>query len=706
MEKPTWHRVAWSLLILLTPCVMATDCHSEDEVQSIRLTRNSAIARAIRNNIDLRVRALDSSLAENSIQSSESIYNPSVTASLDYGRTNVAGQSYGSETSRGYLAVAQNLPTGGNVQLFAQSGPTSSVADPLYDYTDWSSSVGLTVYQPLLKNAGKEATELTITQDRYTYAASLAAFKNNVTETVFAVISDYNRLYVLHQLLQSKEAAVQSARQLLEEIRTTPGPGHNAQIDLSNIEYALSQRQTELIEAERQVSSKEASLRYLIGLEGKTHIIPIDPPSAVEPAETERQAIALALEKRPDLSELRIQLQSSAVRQKVSRHNLWPDLSMSASGGFRGYAADGGFSDTADQIGDNKGAYWSAGLRLTIPLGNDLAQSEYRRNKLRSEQLQNQLAAAEWKVRDAIQDDNRSLISARLQVRATAKSKQLAAERVAQYQKNRRLGSASVKDLLDAENDLIAARNLELNAVEVFAFLVARLWKDSGVLLERQNIHIDTSRPEELASTELPADAPPESAPLPATGTPPAATAAAPPRPEPPGVPAPRPLLVPPPTASPAALATYTLALGTHLSSELAALKKALAQAGLVARVTEGPQEKREAIRLFLGNYPDLPAAQRALDPLQGTASQGFVLKNASRGYDAYAGSYFSAGAAQAEQRHLAARGIELTLKNVTLMLPTFVVTAGRFPSQAAAQPALAKLGQQGVSATIVTLRE
>lgn len=720
MNKPTrWPAVTW-LPLLLIFCLAVTDGFCQDETPYIKLTRQQAIAMAISNNIDLRVRALDSSLAETDIAASKSIYNPYLNTSLSYSQTSAAGETYGTETTSGYVAVSKLLPTGANVSLSAQTGPTSAVSDPLYDYTDWSSSVGITVNQPLLKNAGKQATELAIAQDEYAHAGSLESFRNKVIDTVFAVVSDYNRLYVLSQLRESREAAVHSAQQLLEEIRTRPNPGDNPEVELSNTEYALSQRQSELIEAERQVSSKEADLRYLIGMADKAHLIPLDPPSQAEPQETEVQAIELALAQRPDLKELRISLASNQLREKVSKRNLWPDLALSASGGYRGYAQNGGFGDTVSQIGSGQGKYWSAGLFLNFPLGNDLAESEHRRNALLSEQLQNQITAAEWQVRDTIREDNRSLISARLQLHSTAKSKQLAEQRVTQYQKNRRRGAASVKDLLDAENDLIYARNLELNAIENFSYQVARLWKDIGVLLERQNVRIDTAQPEQLTAGSLPAVIPTEKPDTAGTGqsgggatpvkpaTPltgsagPVTTEAAAPKQ---AAPAAEAVAATTATASQArAAAAYTLKFGTYVSSELASLKRHIKQAGLTPLVNDGPRQERDVIRLLLGEYPGLQSAQEALEQLKNTHSGGFILKHGPRSYHAYAGSFFTLEAAESEQQRLAARGITLSLKKVSVVLPTFLLTAGRFSSEAAAMHEVEKLKQQGLAAEILPI--
>jgi len=725
---------AMFLVTLFSTFLFASKGLCQDEIDTIKLSRYTAIAMAIRNNIDLRVRALDSSLAETDIKASRSMYNPQVSLAANYAQTNVAGETYGTEDISGVMSITQNLSTGGNVAATTWTGPTSAYADPLYDYTDWSSAVGITIYQPLLKNAGKEATELGISQDEYAYSGSLESFRDNVIQTVFSVVSEYNRLYVLHQLLESRQAALRSAQQLLQEIKASPKQGENHNIDIANTEYAVSQRQTEYIEAARSVSSKEASLRYLIGVEQKVHILPVDPPSREEPAETEEQAIALSLAQRPDLKELHIQLKSSTLREKVSKRNLMPDLALTAGGGFRGYAEDGTFNDTVTQISDGKGGYWSAGVRISFPLGNDLAESDHRRNTLRTEQLKNQITAAEWKIRDAIQEDNRSLISARLQMMETAKSKALAEQRVAQYQQSRRIGKASVKDLLDAENDLIYARNLELNAVENFAYLVARLWKDIGVLLERQNIRIDTDHPEQATAEDIPATltedqraaavaraiVQPTVAPL---ETPAAATNVD-------KKPAKKTAALPEKTADSSKTKTiastkamkpavneqaaatvtkhsaegtsYTLKIGEYLASEIASVKKKITRGGLVPVVMDGLKQERQVFRLFIGDYRDLASAKQAIEPFQKTHSSSFILKNAAHGYDAYAGSFFNLEGAETEQKRLAAKGMTLSVKKVSVSLPAFLLTAGSFTSREAAMAGAKKLEQQGLSVEIL----
>jgi len=264
-------------------------------------------------------------------------------------------------------------------------------------------------------------------------------------------------------------------------------------MEIANTEFALAQRRKDLVEAERNVSDQEASLRYLIGMETKTHIIPIDPPSRDEPPGTEEQAVKAALEYRPDLKQLRLALKTSQLQERVARHQSLPDLVVSASGGFTGTGNH--FRDSFQQVGDNPGTFWSAGMQFNYPLGNTTAENDYRKSKIRTEQVQNQLQALSWRIRNDVETDLRALISARLQIQAAEKSELFATQRLEEYQKNNRLGTATVQDVLNAENDLNFARNANIEALETFANAVTKLWRDTGELLDRQGVNIDTSHP-------------------------------------------------------------------------------------------------------------------------------------------------------------------------------------------------------------------
>lgn len=464
--------------------------------EKLNLTREFAIKMALNKNIDLGVEALNSSLAATDAARSRAIYDTILSASANGGMSYIPGDPFFlTKNSTSSLGVTQYLPTGGSIAASVQSGFTTAETGLAGSAaTDWQSSVGITVTQPLLKNAGKETMELGITLADTTLLDSRERFRAATSDTVLAVISSYNHLYALRQTLEARTAALQSAQALLDEINKRPKSGSLKRMEVANTEYAIAQRRKELVEAERSVSDQEAGLRYLIGVEARIKLIPIEPPSRAEPKESVDQAVKAAMEYRPDLKQLRLALKSSELQERVARHQMLPDLFLVGSGGYSG--TSGTFGSSIRQVGDSPARFWSAGLQFNLPLGNTAAENDYRRNKIRTEQIQKQITSLAWRIRNEVEADMRALISARLQLQMVDNSVQFAVQRLEEYRKNNRLGTATVQDVLNAENDLTFARTAHMDASETFAYNVAKLWRDIGVLLDRLGV------PGELLPTE------------------------------------------------------------------------------------------------------------------------------------------------------------------------------------------------------------
>ncbi len=490
-------RNRWSF-VFCSILIFAVNGHCADIPAKISLTRAYAIEMAVRKNVDLHIEALNSTMSEIDTKRSWAIYNPVLNFVFNAGVAATPGDPF--FTTKSGLAsinLTQLLPTGGSFAANTQSGYTNAGSELSENFTSvWQSAAGLTLTQPLLKNAGKETVQLNITLAANTLQDALERFRLITTDTVLNVITSYNHLYTLRQIMESKENALKSAQDLLDEIKKKVQPGSVHDMEVANAEFAVVQRRKDLIDAGRYVSDQEASFRYLIGLPEKTQIIPIDAPSRDEPKETEVQALKTAVEERLDLQQLRLALKTSQLQERVAHHQTLPDLSINASGGVTG--SGGNFGDSYRQTWEKPGTYWSAGLNFSMPLGNLAAENDYRRSKIRTEQVQEQIRALSWRIRNDVEADMRALISARLQIQMTEKALQVSEQRLAEYRKNQEAGKATLQDMINAENDFIYSRNAQLDAVESFSNGVVKLWRDMGVLLDRQGIHLDTSHPQQL----------------------------------------------------------------------------------------------------------------------------------------------------------------------------------------------------------------
>ena len=486
------------------PAVKPAGPAVSDITQHISLSLMSAIEMAVRKNIDLRVEALNTSLSAADSARSRSIYDPLLALSATGGESVTTGTPlFKYRNANASIGVTQYLPTGGNI--LASHQLTYSTFDSQYYTTqtnDWTSSLGLTLTQPLLKNAGKESMELNITLAANGRKDSLERFRFTTTDTVSSVINSYNHLYAVRQMLESRVAGLNSAQKLLDEIRKKkPGPLQG--MEIANAEFAITQRRKDLVDAERNVRDQEASFRYLIGMEARWRVIPSEPPSQKETDETEEQSVRAALAFRPDLKQLNISLNSAQLQERVAKHTTLPDLSVTGGGGITGVGITTG--DSYHQLVNKPSTYWSAGLQLNYPLGNTAAENDYLKSRIRTEQLQDQIKALEWKIRNDVEADMRALISARLQKQTTERALQFSVQRLVEYRKNNQLGTATVQDVINAENDFIFANNAHTDAEETFSNAVTKLWRDTGELLDRHSIHFDMSHPEKFTEGTEPA---------------------------------------------------------------------------------------------------------------------------------------------------------------------------------------------------------
>jgi len=679
--------------------------------QQMILSLKAAIAMALSRNIDLQVEAQNTRMASADAKRSHGIYDPLLTVSSTGGISAIPGEAFFyTKSTTTTVGMSQFIPTGGVISLGTQTGyfrfePATTASK------EWQSTTGISLSQPLLRNAGKETFELNITLAASTLQDSLERYRAFTNETVYYVITSYNRLYVLRQVYETREAALNSAQRLLDEI-TKKKPGPSQQLEIANAEFAIAQRRKDFIEAGRSVSDQETTLRYLIGLETPLHVVPSDPPSKAEPQETDEQAVKSALELRSDLKLLRMNLHTARLQERVSRHQTLPDLSLNASGGLSGTGYN--FSESFNQIGSNPGTYWTAGMQFSVPLGNTSAHNDYIRSKIRAEQIGDQVRALSWKIRNEVENDMRALISARLQIQMTGKSSQFAEARLEQYRKNNKLNTATIQDVLNAENDLNIARNSQLEALETFANAVSKLWKDTGLLLDREGVHVnrlqtgddaENQKPtSSVADTLEPVDkavaavAEPELAgynlPLAASSN---ETASA-------GTSLPEQITRVTATldSTPVANRTYTLTVGEYsnkskMSDDIARIK----ELGLLPQVTQGPQRSAEMIRLKVGEFPSKILAQKALNKVQRYKASGFMQLNDTKKHVVYAGSFLAQESAIKEQARLAGHGIKVSLEKASVSFPTYLLTAGNFLGRDVALNHARKLEHLGVAAVV-----
>lgn len=483
------------LVLLLLPVAV--------NAETIRLSLADAIARAVEKNLDLQVERYNPAQQEAEYQKSRGIYNPVLTFVANY---NDSSSYSASLVDNRYWTRTTQLNTG-LTQLFA-SGATATLGfNNTYQSSDqggmgigmsnyWQSSLGVNVSQPLLKNFGREATELTIDGARLTKEASLERLQGKLISTVAVVRNEYFKLYSLREELEVRKVSLELARRVLQETQARVKAGVMPAMEILNAEFGMASREKELIDAERAVRDQIDVVVQLLQIQPGTTLETVEVPSKGRYEVVEQVEIMRALAHRPELKELKRGLELLELQTRVAGNRTRPDLLLSAS------AASAGLGNTypqdMDRLSSAKYPTWGVGLAFSYPLGNRAAENEYRKNRLKVEQKGLEIRNQEELIANEVRSAVRAVEANFKQLDVADRGRAFAEERLRAWARKAEVGLATTKDVLDVENDLAAAKNNQIKAQVAYVNAITLLWKVTGQILEKEQIRLNLPDPDQL----------------------------------------------------------------------------------------------------------------------------------------------------------------------------------------------------------------
>lgn len=454
----------------------------------IPLSLNEAIRMAVEKNLDVRAELYNPAQFEADINRNRAIYDPLLTLQTNYSDSNIPSTTTGSygRTFQANASLGQLFWTGATVTAgFDNAFNSTNAIGTLSNY--WESSLGVTVTQPLLKNFGRENTDINITISRFSKFASLEHFNTLLLNTVTKVRNEYFKLYSLREQLQVAETSLELARKILNDTKAQVSAGVLPAMEIINAEFGVYSREKDLIDAERAVSDEVDVLRLLLQIKEKGDIVTVDLPRH-DPYEVNEDSELKRAMDRPDIKEQRRNLDIAELQTRVFNTRLLPDLSFSASASLVGL--DHTYPRNVDSLTSADNPAWSLGLTLTYPLGNNAAENDYRKSRLKTEQTAVQIRSLEESAANDVKSAIRGIISSYKQIAVAERGRAYAEERLKAYLRRKDVGLATNKDVLDVENDLVAAKNNQITAVVNYDNAITHLWQVTGELLERQGIRV------------------------------------------------------------------------------------------------------------------------------------------------------------------------------------------------------------------------
>lgn len=461
----------------------------------LALSLKEAIRLGVERNLDVRAELYNPAQFEADVNRNRAIYDPLLTLQTGYSDSTVPPATIGGPTSQTSSYGRMFQANGSLSQLFWSGGTATANFNNTFNSTNlfgtlgnyWQSSLGLTITQPLLKNFGREDTELTITVSRLSKYASLEHLNTRLLATVAQVSTEYFRLYGLREQLKVAQTSLELARRILGDTRAQVAAGVLPAMEIINAEFGVYSREKELIDAERVVSDEVDVLRLLLQIKEKGDIITSDAPRHDPFEVNEDEALKRAMG-RPDIREQHRNLEVAELQTRVFNNRTKPDLSLSASGSLAGF--DHTYPRNLDTLAAADNPAWSVGLTFTYPLGNNAAENDYRKSRLKTEQTAVQIRSLEESAANDVKSAIRAIASSYKQIAVADRGRAYAEERLKAYLRKKDVGLATNKDVLDVENDLVAARNNQIQAVVNYDNAITRLWQVTGELLEREGVRM------------------------------------------------------------------------------------------------------------------------------------------------------------------------------------------------------------------------
>ncbi len=490
----------------------------QETPQALSLTLEDSIVRALKGNLNIAAEVINPGLASAQVSLARQMYTP--TVKLDWGRDRYEQLStwslqqagtYVNNGSSASTSVVQKIPFGGTLQA-SLSYDKSENNQLFQNYNpSYTSRLNFALTQPLLKNFGWSVSRREILVAQNSFEASRSQFKDVLIETVYNVEYAYWNLVYAIENLKTQRLSLESGRDLLAKTRREVQVGTKAPIEALNAEATVASREAGILQAEALVKRSQDQLRILLNLDADPEtrgqaLLPADKPEFKPFTITLDEALAQAQARRPDLETSKSTIATKALNFRFAKNQRLPQLDLQlvkASPGISGrqYLYDPG-NPFGDPIGVVEGSAskafkdsfkflynnWTAGLTLTIPVGDVLGKANYAYAKLDLEQAQARLKTQEQQVYLEVSDAVRTLETAAKAVDAYRIARELAEKQLEAEMKKLNVGMSTNYFVLTYQDALATQRSLEMRALVDYNVALANIAKVTGTTLETRNI--------------------------------------------------------------------------------------------------------------------------------------------------------------------------------------------------------------------------
>jgi HAE1 family hydrophobic/amphiphilic exporter-1 len=313
---------------------------------TLSLSLNDAIKKALENNNDIEVARDDVRFAETQLRVLEGVYDPffAITPQIDKRITpqqsSLGGGRGGTTTQTTYSlgpSVTKSFDLGGGTYTLSfanqhtNTNNSFSVINPFY-----SSNLSLTFTQPLLRNRSIDNNRRQIRIQRKRLEQSDADFRLRTIQIITQVQQAYWELVFALRDQQNQLENLNLSRENLRNVEAQISAGAKAPLERAEVQTELANRESALLVAVQNVSIAENNLKPLIFQDSSNpqwsaQVTPTDTPTFDQTPVNLQDALKTAYENRPELRRLRLQGDINSLDIQYFKNQTRPQIDLQST---------------------------------------------------------------------------------------------------------------------------------------------------------------------------------------------------------------------------------------------------------------------------------------------------------------------------------------------------------------------------------------
>ena len=376
-------------------------------------------------------------------------------------------------------------------------------------------SLNLNLSQNLLQGFGASVNNRYLRIARNNSRYSDLQLKQQVMTTVSAVLNLYWDLVAFTEDARLKRLALDSARQLYEDNKKELAAGAIAAIEVTRAQAEIPAREEDVLIAQTNILQQEIVLKNALSRRGMqdpaledAHIVTLDPIQVPdkEGLPPVKDLVKEALEKRPDLEQNRINIQSQLLVLSGDRSALKPSLQAFAS--FTNAAQIGapnplnvnnefgapdpyyygGYGSLLAQMFRRNFPNYTVGFSLTVPIRNRAAQADFATDQLQMRQQELQLEKSVSQVSVDVRNALIGVEQAHSRYETALETLKLARETLEAEKKKYEYGKSTNALVIQSQRDVVAAESEQVQSMANYTHARIALDQAVGVTLERNDV--------------------------------------------------------------------------------------------------------------------------------------------------------------------------------------------------------------------------